>query len=153
MLSIKQYLLIFKNYLIDNNASQHILSTSENLLGFCLFIITSLHLTNKTENNLVDEFTSIVALLLTVSSFLSFITIKTKKAKREFILEQISDYLFVTSLIGIFGIIIFITFTYWNKETNKNSVNKVIIISKKMKFPILIISTLLIFNNCKFSKL
>lgn len=51
-----------------NKTSQHILGTSANLLGFCLFVITSLHLAIKTENTLIDEFTCIVALLLTVSS-------------------------------------------------------------------------------------
>jgi hypothetical protein len=43
-----------------NKTSKHILATAANLLGFCLFIITSLHLTNKSENNLIDEFTSII---------------------------------------------------------------------------------------------
>ncbi len=60
-----------------NKTSQHILSTSANLLGFCLFIITSLHLTDRSENSLIDEFTSIVALLLTLSCVFSFISIRT----------------------------------------------------------------------------
>lgn len=51
-----------------NKTSQHILGTSANLLGFCLFIITSLHLTNHAENSLIDEFTAIIALFLTISS-------------------------------------------------------------------------------------
>ncbi|MFZ1498047.1 MAG: hypothetical protein WAS72_13375 [Saprospiraceae bacterium] len=98
-----------------NNTSQHILGTSANLLGFCLIIITSLHLTNKTENNLIDEFTSIVALLLTVSSVFSFISIRTKDEKREYLFETIADYLFIISLIGIFGIIVFIILNFWQK--------------------------------------
>ncbi len=96
-----------------NKTSNHILGTSANLLGFCLIIITSLHLTNKTENNLVDEFTSIVALLLTVSTVFSFISIRTDNVKREYRLEQIADYLFMSSLIGIFGIIAFIIINFW----------------------------------------
>jgi predicted membrane channel-forming protein YqfA (hemolysin III family) len=98
-----------------NKTSQHILGTSANLLGFCLFIITSLHLTNKTENNLIDEFTSIVALLLTVSSVFSFISIRTENKKREYLFETIADYLFIISLIGIFGIIVFIIINFWQK--------------------------------------
>ena len=97
-----------------NKTSQHILSTSANLLGFCLFIITSLHLSSKSENNLIDEFTSIVALFLTVSSVLSFISIRTVNEKREYKLEQIADYLFIVSLIGIFGIIVFMIINFWN---------------------------------------
>lgn len=98
-----------------NKTSQHILGTSANLLGFCLFVITSLHLTSRVENNLIDEFTSLVALLLTISSVLSFISIRTEHKKREFRLEQIADYLFVISLVGIFGIILFIIINFWNR--------------------------------------
>lgn len=97
-----------------NKTSQHILGTSANLLGFCLFILTSLRLANKTENNYIDEFTSIVALLLTLSSLLSFISIKTENKKRELKLERIADYFFILSLIGIFGIVSFIIVNYWN---------------------------------------
>ena len=91
-----------------NKTSQHILGTSSNLLGFCLFVLTSLHLTNKSENSLIDEFTSIVALFLAISSFLSFVSIKTENKKMEYRYEQIADYLFLGSLLGIFGIIVFI---------------------------------------------
>lgn len=98
-----------------NKTSQHIVATAANLLGFCLFIITSLHLSNKTENSLIDEFTAIVALFLTVSSVLSFISLRTTSEKRERKLENVADYLFIVSLIGIFGIIVFIIITFWNK--------------------------------------
>lgn len=98
-----------------NKTSNHILGTAANLLGFCLIIITSLHLSSKTENNLVDEFTSIIALLLTISTVLSFISIKTENPKRELRLEQLADYLFITSLFGIFVIIAFITINYWKQ--------------------------------------
>lgn len=98
-----------------NKTSQHILGTSANLLGFCLFIITSLHITDKTANTLIDEFTTFVALLLTASSIFSFAAIKTEVQKKEQRLEKIADYLFVVSLIGILGIIIFMFITFWNK--------------------------------------
>lgn len=96
-----------------NKTSQHILSTSANLLGFCLFIITSLHLGDKTENNLIDEFTSVIALLLTISSVLSFVSIRTEKYKMEQKYEKIADYFFLVSLLGIFAIIIFIIISFW----------------------------------------
>lgn len=38
-----------------NKTSQHILITSVNLLGFCLFVFTSLHLSNKTEDTFIDD--------------------------------------------------------------------------------------------------
>lgn len=95
-----------------NYTSQHILNTSANLLGFCLFVITSLHIADQTENYLVDEFTSIVAVFLTLSCVFSFVSIKTKKAKMESRLETIADYLFIISLIGILIIILLITFNF-----------------------------------------
>ncbi|MBK7291599.1 MAG: hypothetical protein KBF82_08460 [Chitinophagaceae bacterium] len=98
-----------------NKTSQHILGTSANLLGFCLFIITSLHITDKAANTLIDEFTTFVALLLTASSIFSFAAIKTEVQKNEQRLEKIADYFFVVSLIGILGIIIFMFITFWNK--------------------------------------
>ncbi|MBP8792316.1 MAG: hypothetical protein KBE41_02250 [Lutibacter sp.] len=98
-----------------NKTSQHILGTSANLLGFCLFIITSLHLANKTENGLIDEFTAIIALLLTVSSVFSFVSLRTENSKKEMLFEKTADYLFIISLIGIFGIIAFIIINFWNK--------------------------------------
>jgi hypothetical protein len=95
-----------------NNTSQHILNTAANLLGFCLFVITSLHISNQIETELIDEFTSIVAVLLTFSCIFSFISIRTKGEIREKRLETIADYLFVTALVGILVIILLITFNF-----------------------------------------
>lgn len=93
-----------------NNTSQHILNTSANLLGFCLFVITSFHITNKAESSIIDELTSLVAFLLTISSFLSFISIRTLDPKKEQRLETIADYIFIASLTGILFIVLLITF-------------------------------------------
>lgn len=98
-----------------NKTSQHILSTSTNLLGFCLFIITSLHITNRTNGTLIDELTSVVVMLLSVSSILSFISIKTINSRREEILENIADYCFIVALIGVFSVVAYISINSWNK--------------------------------------
>lgn len=91
---------------MSKNSSHHILNTAANLLGFCLFVITSLHITDKTQNSLVDESTSVIALLLTVSCVLSFMAIKTQYEYREKKLERIAEYLFIASLIGILLVIL-----------------------------------------------
>ncbi len=91
-----------------NTTSPHILNTSANLLGFCLFVITSLHITDRTETHIIDELTSIIALLLTVSCIFSFISIRTSNLKREGKFETIADYLFLISLFGILSVIILI---------------------------------------------
>ncbi len=98
---------------MPNKTSQHILGTAANLLGFCLFIITSLHLTNKAENVIVDELTSGVAFLLIISSLFSFVSIRTAKKKREETSERIADYFFVGALVGIFVIIVLLLANFW----------------------------------------
>lgn len=95
-----------------NNTSQHILSTSANLLGFCLFVITSLHITNKVESHIIDELTSFVALLLTVSCIFSFVSIRTSNLKKEIRSEAIADYLFFIALLGVLLIIILISLNF-----------------------------------------
>lgn len=97
---------------MPNNTSQHILSTSANLLGFCLFVITSFHITNQKESSFIDELTSIVGLILTLSCIFSFVSIRSTIPKREQQLEKIADYLFLASLIGVLIIIFLITFHF-----------------------------------------
>jgi len=95
-----------------NKTSQHILSTAANLLGFCLFVITSLHVTNTAASSIIDEFTSVIALMLTFSCFFSFLSIRAKGPGVEARLESIADYLFITSLIGIVVIILLLVFNF-----------------------------------------
>jgi len=97
-----------------NTTSQHILNTSANLLGFCLFVITSFHVTIKAEASIIDELTSLIAILLTFSCMFSFASIRTTKPKRELQFETIADYLFMASLIGILIIILLITLNFVN---------------------------------------
>jgi hypothetical protein len=95
-----------------NNTSQHILNTSANLLGFCLFVITSLHITSPTETHIIDELTSGIAVLLTFSCIFSFMSIKTSNLKKEKRLETVADYFFIFSLVGILFIILLITLNF-----------------------------------------
>jgi hypothetical protein len=95
---------------MSKNISEHILNTAVNLLGFCLFVITSLHISNYSEASIVDEFTSIIALFLITSCVFSFLSIRTTQAKYETRFENIADYLFVIALFGVAVIIALITF-------------------------------------------
>jgi len=97
---------------MPNTTSQHILNTSANLLGFCLFVITSLHFTDKSEGSIIDEFTSGVAILLTISCLFSFFSLRTSNHIIEKRLETVADYLFIVSLVGILIIISLITLNY-----------------------------------------
>jgi hypothetical protein len=95
-----------------NNTSNHILNTSANLLGFCLFVITSLHISNRAEAHYIDELTSVIAVLLAFSCIFSFVSIRTTNLKREKLLERIADYLFVVALVGILLIILLIALNF-----------------------------------------
>lgn len=95
-----------------NKTSQHILPTSTNLLGFCLFVITSFHITDKATSSAIDEFVSIIALLLAFSCLLSFMSIRSENEQRGQLLETIADYLFLISLAGIIGVIGLLVFKF-----------------------------------------
>ena len=95
-----------------NNTSKHILNTAANLLGFCLFVITSLHISDMTETRMIDILTSVIAILLTFSCILSFVSIRTSNPNREKHLETTADYFFVSSLVGILIIILLITLNF-----------------------------------------
>lgn len=95
-----------------NKTSQHILNTAANLLGFCLFVITALHVTNQLEAYIIDELTSGVAILLTFSCLLSFFSIRSTNLTTEKRTETIADYLFILALIGILIIILLITLNF-----------------------------------------
>jgi hypothetical protein len=95
-----------------NNTSPHILNTAANLLGFCLFVITAVHIADKFQNSLIDEITSLVALMLAASCLFSFASIRSRKEQRVSRLEAFAEILFLLSLIGILVIIIFIALRF-----------------------------------------
>ncbi len=97
---------------MPNKTSQHILSTAANLLGFCLIVVTSLHVTNTAATSIIDEFSSIVALLLSLSCLLSFASIRTSKPDMEKKYESLAEWLFFSSLIGIMLIIVLLVFKF-----------------------------------------
>jgi hypothetical protein len=93
-----------------NQTSQHILGTAATLLGFCLIVITAMDVTHYSDTSLVDEFTSVISLLLISSCMFSFLSLRTTHLIREKRLETTADYLFVSSLSGILIIVVFIAF-------------------------------------------
>ena len=95
-----------------NKTSQHILSTSANLLGFCLFVLTSLHISNYSVKSKIDEFTSIVSILLVFSCLFSFFSIRTDNEKKERLLEGFADFLFSLGLIGILAIVLLLSLKF-----------------------------------------
>jgi len=95
-----------------NKTSQHILGTSANLLGFCLFVMTALQFSNKRELTYLDEFTAAISILLAVSSVLSFFSLRKEDSELGERLETIADYIFMAALLGISVVIVFIALNF-----------------------------------------
>lgn len=93
-----------------NKTSEHILNTSATLLGFCLVVITSLHSSDYSTISIVDEFTSIIAMLLIFSSLFSFYSIRSSNDQKADLMEKIADYLFAFALFGILIIVMCLAF-------------------------------------------
>lgn len=94
-----------------SNKSKHILTTSSNLLGFCLVVLTSLKISNYSSVTLIDEFTGVATLLLMASSLLSFLSIRAKKDSHSLKFERVADLLFIIALVSIFVITFMIAFS------------------------------------------
>lgn len=97
-----------------NKTSSHILNSAGNLLGFCLFVITSLRIANLVVSHYIDEFTSVIAVLATLSCILSFMSIKTNNPIKERRFEAIAENIFILTLLGILVIILLISLNYIN---------------------------------------
>ncbi len=98
-----------------NPKSSHILSTSANLLGFCLIVITSLHLGTNLQTTYADEFTTSVALALALSTVFSYLSLKFTDLTISKNLEKVADILFVLALLGIITIIAVLLITFSSK--------------------------------------
>mgnify|MGYP000105959382 FL=1 len=94
------------------NTAQLVLNTSANLLGFCLVVITSLHISNFTTGHWIDEITLVVAFFLTLSSVLSFYVIRKIETPQARVAERWSEFFFMAALVGILIAISLITFNF-----------------------------------------
>jgi hypothetical protein len=74
-----------------NTKSTHILSTSSNLLGFCLLVLTSIKISRFHEATIIDEFTGAATILLMTASVLSFLSLRASKEKQSKYLEKVAD--------------------------------------------------------------
>jgi hypothetical protein len=97
---------------MSESKSPHILSTSSNLLGFCLIVMTSLRIADRTEATILDEITGIAAVLLMGSCILSFLSIRTKDPDRSESLEGKADVIFLGGLGLVFCAILLIAFHF-----------------------------------------
>ena len=94
-----------------NDKSSHILSTSSNLLGFCLVVLTSLKISKFSEGSMIDEATGVACILLIVSSFFSFLSMRSSSEHYSIRHEKIADVIFIIALLLVFAITFIIAFS------------------------------------------
>jgi formate hydrogenlyase subunit 4 len=110
-LSLNFKILIFRP--MASKTAAHILGSSLNLLSICLIILTSIHLTKSSQQHLIDELTCVLAFILTATSILSFNSIRKDNLNH----ERYAEYLFMGSIIGVLGIVIYIVLYFWMTGT------------------------------------
>lgn len=93
-----------------NDNSPHILNTSANLLGLCFIVLTSLKVLKLSDTTIIDELTTFAIILFMTSCILSFLSMRSLKAKSAHY-EKIADFVFLAGLILLFGTTILITFS------------------------------------------
>ena len=94
----------------DNGKSPHILSTSSNLLGFCLIILTSIKISRFGQATIIDESTGLAAIFLMTSCILSFLSMRSGNDVRSEKLEKVADIVFLVALICIAFTIVMVSF-------------------------------------------
>jgi len=92
-----------------NNNSQHILTTSSNLLGFCFIVLTSLKVLKLQETTIIDEITAVAILFFMTSSILSFLSMRSEK-RFGIRYENIADIIFLLGLLMLFVTTMLIAF-------------------------------------------
>jgi hypothetical protein len=79
------------------NISRHILPTSSNLLGLCFVILTFIKILKLGNETLIDEVVAIAIVLFFISSFFSYVSMRSEKWTQ--LCEKIADSIF---LVGLF---------------------------------------------------
>ncbi len=92
-----------------NKKTQHILSTSSQLLGICFIVLTALRIQKLFEASVIDELTAFAAVLFMTSSLLSFLSIRSENLNEDKF-EKWADIIFLFALAIMLLVILLITF-------------------------------------------
>lgn len=92
-----------------NKKTQHILSTSSQLLGICFIVLTALRIQKLFEASVIDELTAVAAVLFMISSLLSFLSIRSENLNEDKF-EKWADIIFLFALAIMLLVILLITF-------------------------------------------
>lgn len=89
---------------MSNGRQPHILSASSSLLGICFVIVTGLKISGVSRHTFADEASLVAASGFSASCILSYASMRAVKALNPY--EAIADYLFLASLLLLFGAIL-----------------------------------------------
>lgn len=87
----------------------HILNASTNLIGFSFIVLTSLKVLGLGQNNIIDEITAIAVTSFMVSTFFSFLSIRTRNVETSNMFETIADYIFLGGVLLLFIVCVSLT--------------------------------------------
>ncbi len=82
------------------NKSQHILSTSANLLGFSFIVLTSIKALGLSNRGVTDEITAVSLLLFAFSTLLSYISMRFGSESMRKTYENAAEAAFVLGLLS-----------------------------------------------------
>ena len=92
------------------NRSPHILNAASNLLGIALLIVTGIHITSHSDVTYADETALASALLLAVSCFVSYLSVRRgENAVRGMLMEKLADRIFLAGLAALVLAVIILT--------------------------------------------
>lgn len=91
---------------MESKSFDHVLVPATALLGFCLLVVTSVHVADKAEDTFIDDLTYLISSFLTFACICSFMVIRRYFPKREKALSIMADVLFFLSLGVLFLIIV-----------------------------------------------
>lgn len=98
----------------EDDIAPHIFSVSAGMVGVCLTVISLINISSamKRINTFGDDLTAIDAIVFITSCFLSYFALKTKDAKRRFLLEKTADKVFLFGLALMVAVCFFIVFKF-----------------------------------------
>ncbi len=93
-----------------NKRSVHVLPASSNLMGFCLIVQASLHVTGYSEKTRIDEVTAVATFLFMVSCVFSYLAIRASRPQIGARHEAVADISFIAGLLVLFVMVLMMTF-------------------------------------------
>ena len=77
--------------------ASHILTTSANMIGVCLFVITGLNVGGFATTTKLDELTSVAACLFLISGSFAYLSMRHTR-RRIILFRDIADYFFLAGI-------------------------------------------------------